>query len=350
MKLILHIGTPKTASTLLQNSFEQNPDWLARHGVAYGRALAPDANHITLFIAAAIGVHSLSKAYGIHTEDDILAFRAVLLEELRACVAEQLSHIHTMVLSSENLTGNLRSTEGLQNLRAMLEPLFESIEIVVYVRRQDDAILSMYSEFMRRGFSGATIDKFMTNCMSDTCPIPYIYYRRELLKWIEVWGREALTVRLFDRAQFVGGEILTDFASVVLGHTDFDMSAFIPAPSDNRALSAPTLEVLRLLWPTIPFLIDGEPNPTRIDLMGAINELPTEPRPILGPRRAARIMEYFEAPNAWLHETFFPELPAPLFAPREPDSPRTNLGAASPEEIAEIGGLFFGALRRAGQE
>lgn len=336
MKLILHIGTPKTASTLLQNSCEANPKWLERHGVAYGRALAPDANHITLFIAAAIGIHDLSRAYGVQTPDELAQFRVALSAEIAAHLASLPQKVDTVILSTENLTGNLRSPDGIANLKQMLDPFFDEVEIVVYIRRQDDAILSMYGEFMRRGFSGATFPNFVSNCLSVTCPIPYIYYRRELQKWVEVWGRDALNVRLFDRQTFVGGEILTDFMTVVLGRPDFDMSDFHPSPSDNRGLSAPVLETLRRLWPAIPFVKARAPNATRLELMPYINELPTDPRPVMAAGRAHQIMTHFKPANLWVRDTFFPDHQGPLFAPH-PNLPKAgNLGVVTEDEFAQI--------------
>lgn len=344
VKLVLHIGTPKTASTLLQNSCEGNPDWLSRHGLAYGRALAPDANHITLFFAAAIAIHDLTRAYGIHTLDELADFRTRLIAEIRSCRDAQPAHIHTMIYSTENLTGNLRSPEGVEQLREMLAPLFDTVEIVVYIRRQDDAILSMYGEFMRRGFSEAPFSRFMENCLSEKSPVPYIFYRRELEKWIKVWGRETITVRVFDRKEFIGGQILTDFMSVVLGRTDFDMSDFQASPADNRGLSAPVLEALRRLQPSIPFMKGDRPNPVREMLLPFINTLPTEPRPVMAAERAGKIMAYFEASNLWVKDTFFPGRAGPLFAPR-PDHPDVgNMGLLDIDQFAEISARLLTAI------
>lgn len=344
MKLICHIGTPKTASTLLQNSCAANPDWLARHGVAYGEALSNDPNHITLFFAAARGIHDLTRAYGINTVEELDAFRERLVATIAGHRASLPAGIDRVILSSENLTGNLRSTEGIAQLRQMLVPHFDAVEIVLYVRRQDDAILSMYGEYMRRGFSPATFDKFSVNCMSETSPAPYLFYRRELLKWIEVWGREAITVRLFDSDAFIGGQILTDFMAVVLGRTDFDMSDFIPSPAENRGLSAPVLEALRRLQPAFPFVKGHIPNRTRQRMMPLINALPTTPRPVMSAARSRQIMSFFEAPNAWLRDTFFPGRDGPLFPPKEGLPETGNLGLLSDKEFAEIGSLLIDPL------
>ena len=346
MKLILHIGTPKTASTLLQNSLEANPDWLARYGAAYGRACSPYSNHLTLCFAVSPEISGLSMSLGIDSEAAKIELRRQISAEIAAHLAELPAHIDHYILSSENLTGNLFDAEGIARLHDMLAPLFDEIEIVVYVRRQDDAILSMYAEHMRQGFSNAPFDAFVDRCCGAGSPVLYLYYRRELLKWIEVWGRGALTVRLFESSAFAGGDILSDFLGVALGRSDLDLSDFVRSDVDNRSRSAPVLEALRRLQPAIPFLAHGRPNELRARLTPYIYDLPTEPRPVMAPDQARAIMHHFRIANGWLRETFFPDRPDPLFPPR-PDLPaQGNLGALSDDDYAEIvSRLLLPALR-----
>lgn len=346
MKLVLHIGTPKTASTLLQSSLEANPDWLSRHGAAYGRACSPYSNHLTLCFAVSPEISGLALSLGIDTEAAKVGLRHRITVEIAAHLAELPPQVDRYILSSENLTGNLFDAEGIALLRDMLAPLFDEIEIVVYVRRQDDAILSMYAEHMRQGFSNAPFDEFVDKCCGAGSPVLYLYYRRELMKWIEVWGRAALTVRLFDRSAFTGGDILGDFLSIALGRSDLDLSDFVTSDVDNRSRSAPVLEALRRLQPAIPFLAHGRPNELRARLTPYIYDLPTEPRPVMAAERAQAIMHHFRIANDWLRENFFPDRPAPLFPPR-PDLPaQGNLGVLSDDDYAEIvSHLLLPALR-----
>lgn len=338
MKLVCHIGTPKTASTFLQNTFAANAAWLERNGVIYPDLGSRDANHITLFYAAAERLHDFARDHGLKNREDVLRFREDLTNRIARQVAQAPDHIHTMLVSSENLTGNLTGRPGVGNLGEMLKPHFEEIRIVVYLRRQDDAILSMYGEFMRRGFNGATFGEFIESCFAPNSLTPYLYFRRLLNMWADVFGQEALCVRLFDRAHLTGGNILSDMMAQVFGKAVPDLSEVVRSPEDNSSLSAPVLEFLRRMYPFIPFRKNDGINLTRELLAAQINTLPSTPRPQMSAAQSKRIMDHFRPANDWLSETFFPHLGGPVFPDRSADETPGNLGHLSLDEFAEFAG------------
>ncbi|MGC9371136.1 MAG: hypothetical protein ACP5DX_16495 [Paracoccaceae bacterium] len=341
MKLVCHIGSPKTASTFLQNTLALNPDWLRAHGVMYPDLLAPDANHITLFYAAANYIHDFARGYGLHTQEDVDKFRDRLSETIARQVAEAPEGVHTMVMSSENLVANLRGRVGVQNLAELLRPHFDDIRIVIYLRRQDDAILSMYGEFMRRGFSDATFEQFMERVLGGGPVMPYLAYEDLLKQWIAVFGRKAITVRLFDRKRMRGGDILSDFMAQVLGEVPQDIAGLTPSQEDNIGLSAPALEFLRRMQPHLPFIKDGKVNPVRARLQKRINELPSKPRPRMTAEQSQRVMEHFRSSNEWLGKAFFPKRKGPIF-PVRTDLPETsNLGRVTLVQFAKFAGSLL---------
>lgn len=336
VKLVCHIGTPKTASTFLQNTCALNPGWLREHGVIYPDLLAPNPNHITLFYAAANFIHDFARDYGLKTKEDVERFRARLSKEIAREVAEAPETAQTVLMSSENLTGNIRSHEGVQNLADLLRPHFDDIRLVIYLRRQDEAILSMYGEFMRRGFSGAGFDRFVTRALGTKPMVPYLHYDRLLKEWIKVFGKEAITVRLFDRAEMAGGDILTDFMTQVLGETPEDLSEMTRSPNDNTGLSAPAMEFLRRMYRHIPFRTDGGVNPARMRLAKRINALPAEPRPMMTVAQSQHIMEHFREGNEWLAETFFPDREGPVFPDRTDLPEESNIGRVTLAQFADF--------------
>lgn len=345
MKLICHIGTPKTASTLIQNSLDANPKWLAERGIGYGKVLAPDANHITLFYAVANTVHDFARDYGLHSMEDLKRFRGEVSERIEWHKNKLGPDVHTMVYSSENLTGNMRHPDEIARLKEFLSPHFDDIIIVIYVRRQDDAILSMYGEFMRRGFSDDHFRDFVDICLGPDSPTPYLYYRRELQRWIDVWGADSIIVRRFSSADFIDGDIMADFMGILLNSWEPNMDGFGASRDDNRGLSAPMIELLRRWHPHISFMKDDKPNPQRTLLTPILNQMPTKPRPIMGAGTARHIMRHFEPANNWLKQTFFPELEGPFF-PDRPDHPeRGNLGQISQQEIIELSGELLSKIK-----
>lgn len=333
MKLVCHIGTPKTGSTYLQTSLQDNPVWLAERGILYPDLLSPLANHVTLFYAASQTLDPSARAYGLSDMAAVARFRSVLTDHIRSRIASAPRHVHTMVLSSENLTGNLGHHDVLQ-LGEMLRPLFDEIRIVVYLRRQDEAVLSMYGEFMRRGYSDQGFEAFIEGALGPNATPPYIQYRRVLEYWIEAFGAEAIRVHLFDRGQMIGGDILQDFLQRCFGPGMADMTGFTPSRQDNRSLSAPAMEALRRLQPWLPFYAGDSVNPARQALEERIDRLPQAPRPRLSRAQSERIMARFNRGNGWVRRTFLPELPAPLFPPRDDLDGTGNVGQLSDRDFA----------------
>ena len=336
LKLVCHIGTPKTASTFLQNTFAQNRDWLARRGIVFPDLMTPNPNHITLFYASARGLHDFARDYGLKDAADVAALRDRLGHAIEAQIAGAPAGAHTMLISSENLTGNLRHADEVARLADLLAPHFDGMRFVVYLRRQDQALLSMYAEFMRRGFSAAAFDDFVGNALGPKRTVPYLFYRKMLEDWSGVVGRAALEVRLFDPAEMAGGDILADLLALILGEVPADLDAVARADAANVSLSAPVLEFLRRIHPHLPFRKEGRLNPVRARLGGRIDKLPATPRPQMSAAQSQRIMEHFAADNAWLRDTFFPGRPGPVF-PDRPDRPdQGNLGQLNMSEAIRI--------------
>ncbi|MCV6586773.1 MAG: hypothetical protein OIF47_14670 [Marinibacterium sp.] len=304
MKLVCHIGTPKTATTYLQKALYTNRPWLLKHGVVYPDLDSVDANHITLFYASAIELHPFAIGHGIKTSRDQAAYRQKIDDMLGRAVRKHQRRCHTMVVSSENLTGNMQGDE-VGNLAQLLRRHFDDIEIVLYLRRQEEAILSMYAEHMRRGFSALRIESFIGNCLRTPSALPYLRYRPLIENWTAHFGRASLRVRLFDRDRMLGGDILQDVLGRACPGQVFDYGSAEPVGRENPALSAQALEYLRAMQPHIPFARNGRPNPQRAALADRISQLPTEPRAVLSGAHRAKIHDAYQAGNAWVHREWF---------------------------------------------
>ncbi len=342
MKLICHIGTPKTASTFLQNTCAANPGWMREHGLLYPDLLAPDPNHITLFYANSDGLHAFARDYGLHSKDDVARFRDKLTKTIARQIRKAPEGVDTMLMSSENLTGNLVSPAGVTRLKEFLAPHFDEIRILIYIRRQDDAILSMYGEFMRRGFTDDTFEDFITKALGPQSVTPYLYYRRVLGMWADAFGQQAITVRKFDRNALIGGDILSDFMAQVLRQDIApDLAGLTPSPDNNVGLSAPVLEFLRRMYPTISNRRGDDLNPLRPLLQPMINTLPAAPRPKMSRDQSRRIMQHFRPANIWVKQTFFPDHQGPLFPARPQSAGKGNLGKVSLDQFAEFAGKLL---------
>jgi hypothetical protein len=341
MRVICHIGQPKTATTLLQATCVANRDWLRRHGVLYPDTMDPDGNHIGLLFACANQISAFARGRGIHTPQDALDYRAKLLAHLHQQVAAAAGSADTLLFSSENLTGNISGQAGVQNLADFLSEIAGDVRIIVYLRRQDDALLSMYGEYMRRGFSDVTFPEFVANCLTDVHRVPHIFHRRILEFWVNAFGRDRITVRLFDRAEMAGGDIVTDFLGTVFDDREVDISGLVRPADANISPSAPALEFLRRIQPRVPFARDGVPNPRRSLLHEKIDALPTSPRPVMAREMSDQIMDHFAAGNDWVRATFLPGRAGPLFPPRPQGEAASNLGQLSVDDCVAFAGIML---------
>lgn len=350
MKLICHIGTPHAAAELIQDSFAANSDWLAQRGIAYGEVLAKGAAHETLALVASDrpSLKGLAQAYGITSADELAQFRDRVGARIGEHVSNLPSSIRTVVMSSENLTGQLRHLEETRALKTFLSKYFDEIEIVVYLRRQDDAILAAYQDAVRLGKTTDHFQDFVQHCLGKDSPTQYLFYRRELDRWIKVWGQDALILRRYSATDFIGGHVVSDFMGVVLQTWEPDMSGFSFAPEGAEMLSAPALEFLRRLQDDPRFLMNGGPSSERTKLARHLQSLPGKPRPIMPVKTSHEIMARFRGANTWLKETFCPDFDNAFF-PDRPDHPvHGNLGQLSEDEsIAFARHLLASALKEA---
>lgn len=208
-RAILHIGTGKTGSTTIQAVLAANREALIGQGFAY--PVAPgQRNHIRLSVHVAdpVTAERMLRAGGDAGAVDVVLRRleAELAAELRALP----DRVHSVIFSNEHLSTKVDSPAAAERLRALLAPHFDAWRIVVYLRRQDDYAVSLYSTLLR---SGSGEDDILAPLWAPD-QRARLDWAAMLDLWGGVFGREALCPRIFSRDAFVGGDLLTDFRAV----------------------------------------------------------------------------------------------------------------------------------------
>lgn len=131
-KVILHIGTHKTATTTLQDMFARNADLLAQHGVIYPR-LGRTAGHHGLVM----DWNQLPKIYEL--PDGSLA-------NLRRIAEDHAAGDATVFLSSEEFSrGRKGARVDFTAVRSALAG-FDQIEVICVLREQWQFLQSIYLE------------------------------------------------------------------------------------------------------------------------------------------------------------------------------------------------------------
>lgn len=204
-RAILHIGTEKTGTTTLQVFLKTNRERLLEKGFVYPR-FCGEVNQTGL---AAFAMNDerqdpLRQALGIRGPGDMHDFR----RRFRAAAALELGEGRTAIFCNEHCHSRLKMAAEIARLRDFLGAFFDRISVTVYLRRQDQLALSLYTTRLK---SGGTEPELFPRTNADDL---FFNYNRSLRLWEDVFGRENVTVRLFGRDALVGGSIVADFLSV----------------------------------------------------------------------------------------------------------------------------------------
>jgi len=334
MDVILHIGTEKTGTTSIQRFFRLNRERLAERGILY--PVAPGRqNHTGLAVSAQVSKRTpLHKSLGVRNEADASKFRDQLWSQLAGEFAAKPYRM--AVFSSEHCSSRLLDESEVAWLRDALLRFAARVRVVVYIRRQDDFLLSTYSTAVK---SGA--------CAPLRLPQERIVQNRYdlwplLERWSAVFGRENVICRKFERASLKDGDVVTDF----LDAAGIEPDAEFQRPEDlNEALDAETLEFLRLLNKHVPRFKARKLNPLRDNLVTLLNKASRGPLLTLGEAELAGFMAQFDESNAKVARAWFggvrTDSDNPLFLPRSDSRQRVQQVALTPERAVELCALLW---------
>ena len=242
MKLIVHIGTPKTGTTAVQQFLKHNQQVL--RGVGFHYATPPhNLGH----------ANSVANALNAGDSRTVQAFLAKHVRRARRNGAE------TILISAENFyvrdvlasmqrgqaCPNAIERDGrlVQTLRALLPGEIEACRIACYFRRPDRYAESLYNQHVKRGIVQSSFAEFLSLIE------PTLSYDRCMRSWADVFGKSNCVVRVYDS---VKKDVVGDFVANVLGIQD--LSGFSRVHSQaNERVSRDLLEFKRLTNQTARF-------------------------------------------------------------------------------------------------
>lgn len=322
MKAIVHIGAPKTGSSTIQEFLFTNTRALAAQGFRFHRnvegrgsqfeyplaALAsigrplPGVEEQTRYSSTDLATH---KAAGAAVEAELAALRATWGEPVA-------------LFSSEHIYPWLKSVKSIQALDRLFQRHFDHVSYILYLRNQEDLIVSEYSEILKRG-SNLRLQELMEKRMIN------LDYEPRIAFWVNAVGREHFDLRLMDPTFLEDGDLLSDYA----GACSISLKGLALPPRVNESLSAPAAEALRALNERIPQLLhNAQPNPLRAGLIAHLMALtpPDAPKLALTAEQRAQILDLVGPANERLRAAFFPSRASLFAAPKErPAPPQTEI-------------------------
>ncbi|MCV3538171.1 hypothetical protein L8Y19_03550 [Campylobacter lari] len=279
MVAYVHIGTPKTGTTTIQNFLFENRSKLKQNKFLYPLSIEKDKQHWKLV--------TLSCEFQKKAD----SYNNVFFDKLKNEIDDKISTI----FSSEGFVwsiGDKKNILGLKNLLILLG--FTKIFIILYIRNPADLMIS---------FSSQDIKNAHQYISYETSPEKHFKKYNFDYKWIceswgEVFGKENLIVRLFDKNEFYQGDLLKDFIHSI--GLEWDDEFIIP-PKQNESLDLLGIELLRRTNKSCKHLLPST-------ISGAY--LCTSKDPHLKFQPPKEIMQsyidYFEESNEWVRKEFFP--------------------------------------------
>jgi hypothetical protein len=234
VELTLHIGMSKTGTTSIQRFLATNRARLVEGGVLYPKSPGTP-RHLRLGMAMKTD-EQLARTpawYGLKVADpDVMRRR--FGRRLRREIAE--SGVDRVLMSDEILYATY--DDAIARLRRFTDDVSRRLRVVVYLRRQDDHLLSNYQQLVKAGSTMKLAD-YAAGDRSRS----YDYSRR-LAFWEQVVAPDELVVRAFDRSFFRGGSLLEDFLDAC--DVDIPLDELEGTRDQNASLDAECVEFLRL--------------------------------------------------------------------------------------------------------
>ena len=266
-KLFIHLGTPKTATTAIQYFLHNNNDRLLAMGYEFpdtqadfksDKGFAQVNNDESAFANGNIIMDAqMLTAYnqGPEAFDEALSYVFPdMAEYYRAVIADNKTDFdtvvgylkeklekHHVIISSENLW-----TYSYDFLERFAQEFGNRIEIIVYLRRQDSYVESMWNEVIKLGVVSDIIEDYLFFMLSEENDNHGLRYKRRLKRIARIVGKENIHVRLFEEQTLkASGGISFDFLRTI-GIAPEKSEWTKPKIKVNERISGPAVNMKRI--------------------------------------------------------------------------------------------------------
>jgi len=215
MRIILHIGQQKTGSTSLQRFLKKNRRLLKENGILYPKSLGKNKQKVLVDI---INTNSSER----------IKYIDQLQSEIKSSQAD------TLILSEENLY-NI-DKDKMKILHKILSEITNNITVVVYLRRQDCHMVSMYQQYIR-GKGIMTLEDYIEAKLDSE----YYMYSRIIKKWESIFSE--IICRPY---KLQGIDSRKDFINII-GISNNKLDYTEDEIDKNRSIDIEAIETIRLI-------------------------------------------------------------------------------------------------------
>ena len=329
-KIDIHIGLEKTGSTSIQTFLVRNRGALARQGICFPRSPG-NGNQTRLAAYALSGTSKAARGADgpvpAHQHSADAQFREELIAEIRA------SHCDRVLLSNEHCSSKLVEDEPIERLKGLLDCIGETQRVFLYLRRQDDFLLSSYSTAVKTG-------RQATFALPNSRVLEKRYnFLRLIERWARIFGEGTVQPRVFEKEQFAEGDLLIDFCRAL--NIDTARLTLSQAPR-NTSLSANALEFLRIL--NVQLGAGPRDPKTRNAVVKMLTAIDSGQRLSMAADARRAFMARFEAGNAIIAQRYLGRGDGKLFSAIKDDAPDVPMPVLAPEAFSKIAAQMIFAL------
>ncbi|ENX5857775.1 hypothetical protein ACFRA6_001262 [Campylobacter jejuni] len=291
MTCYLHIGTMKTGTSSIQDFLYKNQNLLKIQKTLYPNSIKnswhlhdhnPFADVIKCFLEQA-------------NFSDLNSYLELLKCEINN------SHFNKIIISTENIQFLLNKRKYIQELQIILKNLgFTKIYIIIYLRNPNSLFVSMCSQALKGNIS----DNFLSHPDKNNLFKTICNYKQTLENWTNVFQKENIIVKLFDKNEFYQGDLIKDFINTI--GLEWDDNFIIP-DKQNETLDLLGMEILNHFNNySIPILTNRY-----VDfIINFFDKHFTSKNPELKFQPPKEIYQsyinYFKESNEWVRKEFFP--------------------------------------------
>ncbi|MFG5129973.1 hypothetical protein [Campylobacter lari] len=291
MTCYLHIGTPKTGTTSIQEFLEINRIKLLQQKIYYPSFFS---NKESWKFPKVCKIENTNSYYAANVSKNIDE-HAEILNLFRQEISKN-NCCSNILLSSECFYEFLKNTQDLRFLKQTLMQVgFTDFYIILYIREPIDLLISFYNT------------ELLLN-RRDRCELfenhnTFVYYgkhianyKKNINNWMQIFGREKLIVRLFNKDEFYQGDLLKDFIHSI--GLDWD-NTFVMPKQLNKTINLLGIELTKCLNLKLGNVLRDKIQQHFSFKDAMLNFQP--PKEII-----QSYIDYFEESNEWVRKEFFP--------------------------------------------
>jgi hypothetical protein len=196
-QVTLHVGVPKTGTTTIQSFLGVNEERLRRRGILY---IAPDS------------LESYPNNRRFFETDRLRRGLREIVQRAKDGRANHVFWSHEWLSACDFV----RDIERPKLIRSEIPA--SRYRVIVYLRRQDHRLASGYLQaaVKCKEYPGRvrTFDTWLQCVLGNDFGRLFegnLDYARLIQPWVDVFGRESVVVRVFERGQLLGDDLLRDF-------------------------------------------------------------------------------------------------------------------------------------------